>query len=96
VWEEVESPGGRDRVVDGLPYTIGELRYSLQQEMAYTLGDLLIRRTHIAFETRDHGEGVAERVAALAAAAHGWSAADAREAVLDYQREVTRMFSIDP
>lgn len=96
VWKEIEDPGGRDPLVDGLPYTIGELRYSLQQEMACTLGDLLIRRTHLAFETRDHGEDVAERVTALAAAAQGWSAADARAAVLDYRREVTRMFSIDP
>ncbi len=96
VWEEIERPGGRDRVVDELPYSIGELRYSLQEEMAYTLGDLLIRRTHIAFETRDHGEGAAERVAALAAASHGWDTDEARAAVADYRREVTRMFSIDP
>ena len=96
VWEEIEARGGRDRIVDGLPHTVGELRYSLQQEMAYTLGDLLVRRTHIAFETRDHGEGVAERVAALAAAVHGWSADDVRAAVLDYRSDVTRMFSVDP
>ena len=96
VWEEIERPSGRDRVVDELPYTVGELRYSLQHEMAYTLGDVLIRRTHIAFETLDHGEAVAERVSALAAAIHGWDLAGARAAVLDYRREVTRMFSIDP
>ncbi|HEU4786542.1 MAG TPA: glycerol-3-phosphate dehydrogenase/oxidase [Gemmatimonadaceae bacterium] len=96
VWEEIERPSGRDRVVDNLPYTVGELRYSLQHEMAYTLGDVLIRRTHIAFETLDHGEAVAERLAALAAPIHGWDVAGARAAVLDYRREVTRMFSIDP
>jgi glycerol-3-phosphate dehydrogenase len=96
VWEEIERPSGRDRVVDELPYTVGELRYSLQHEMAYTLGDVLIRRTHIAFETLDHGMAVAEAVAALAAAIHGWDLAGARAAVLDYRHEVTRMFSIDP
>jgi glycerol-3-phosphate dehydrogenase len=96
VWEEIGAPGGRDRLVDGLPYTVGEARYSLQQEMACTLGDLLIRRTHIAFETRDHGEAVAERVAALAAAVHGWNAVDVRAALLDYRHDVTRMFSVDP
>ena len=46
---------GRTLVAPDLPYTIGELRYSAANEMAQTLGDLLIRRTHLAFETRDHG-----------------------------------------
>ena len=47
------------RFAADLPYTIGELRYSVANEMAHTLGDLLIRRTHLAFETRDHGVAAA-------------------------------------
>ena len=33
--------------------------------MACTLGDLLIRRVHVAFETRDNGRAAARKVAAF-------------------------------
>ena len=39
-------------LVDGLPYTGAHLVYGVKAEMAQTLADLLIRRTHIAFEDR--------------------------------------------
>src|SRR5262249_46851163 len=64
VWSEISSDGGDVTLVDGLPYTIGELRYCAKYELACTLGDLLIRRTKLAFETRDHGQSIADRAAA--------------------------------
>ena len=77
VWDEMlRDADGRAPVAPDLPYTIGELRYSVANEMAQTLGDLLIRRTHLAFETRDHGVAAAERVAAAVAPQLGWTAAD--------------------
>jgi glycerol-3-phosphate dehydrogenase len=87
VWREIEAGDGRATLDDSLPYTVGELRYAVANEMACTIGDLLIRRTHLAFETRDHGLGVAER----AASAVGWS----RDAISDYEREVARVFAVD-
>ena len=86
---------GRERVVDGLPYTIGELRYCARNEMAHTVADLLIRRTHLAFETRDHGLGVAPIVAQSVTRVVGGFAPDTLGAVEDYAREVERIFSID-
>ena len=50
-------------LMDGLPYTGAHLVYGVSNEMAQDLSDLLIRRTHLAFETRDHGKSVATRAA---------------------------------
>jgi glycerol-3-phosphate dehydrogenase len=94
VWKDI-SAHGMSRVVDGLPYTLGELRFSARREMARTLGDLLIRRTHVAFETRDHGVGVAAMVADAVAPLLGWDFSLQRRAVAAYQKEVERLFSID-
>jgi glycerol-3-phosphate dehydrogenase len=77
------------------PYLLAELRFAVSEEHAMTLGDLLIRRTPIAFETRDHGRAVARRVTPLVAPWLGWSAAQMAAALADYEAEVERMFRVD-
>ncbi len=94
VWAEINAAGGDERLLDGRPYTVGELRYCARHEMACTLGDLLIRRTKIAFETRDQGLSVAQRAAAGVAEALGWSQDASAGAVAEYAREVSRIFAI--
>jgi glycerol-3-phosphate dehydrogenase len=93
VWAECASDGAR-RVVADLPYTHGELRYAVRQELALTLGDLFIRRTHLAFETRDHGMNDARAAAATVAPLLGWTADEQRRAIDDYEIEVERIFAI--
>ena len=96
VWEVARSrPDGADRVVPSLPYTIGELLYSATSELACTLGDLLIRRTHLAFEVHDHGRDVAIRVATLVAPILGWDEARRASEVRSYNDEVARVFSVE-
>jgi glycerol-3-phosphate dehydrogenase len=93
VWDAIRRDAdGRALVASELPYTMGELRYSVANEMAQTLGDLLVRRTHVAFETRDHGAAAAERVAAAVAPQLGWTAADQRRAIEDYMEEAESIF----
>jgi glycerol-3-phosphate dehydrogenase len=80
--------GDPTEIVAGLPYLMGSMAMSVERELACTLGDLLIRRTHIAFETRDNGRAAARRVADFL----GWGAKE-----LDrYDAEVARIFAIDP
>ena len=56
VWSLTEAdPALASFVEPGLPYLYAELLHAITHEQAATLGDLLIRRTPIAFETRDHG-----------------------------------------
>ena len=90
------EPDGRDRVHPMLPYTFGELRHAAREELACTLGDLLIRRTHLAFETRDQGRSVAAEVAARVGPVLGWDASRQAVEVRRYEREVERIFAVEP
>ncbi len=76
------------------PYLMAELRYAVECEMAATLGDLLIRRTPIAFEMRDAGQVVARRIAPAVARWLGWSTEATERAIADYDAESRRMFGI--
>jgi glycerol-3-phosphate dehydrogenase len=79
----------------GLPYRMSALRAGVEKEFACTLGDLLIRRTRVAFETRDNGRAAARRAADFVAPLLGWDAhARARE-LARYDAEVARVFTID-
>ena len=83
-------------LVPGLPYTGADLVHAVRHEMATTLSDLLIRRTHLAFETRDHGRSAAGRAAEIVAPALGWSE-DVKSARLrEYVHDVERIFTITP
>lgn len=95
VWAEIASGDGAERVDDSLPYVAGELRYAVRNELACTLGDLLVRRTHIAFETRDHGAAAAERAAAIVGPILGWDRDAQRGALASYANEIERIFSVD-
>lgn len=75
-------------------YRFGDLRFACENEMARTLGDLLIRRTHLAFERRDNARSLARSVAEYVAPFLGWSAADIAEHLDRYEDEVTRMFAV--
>ena len=81
-------------LVDGLQYTGAHLVHGVKAEMAQTLADLLIRRTHIAFETRDHGSSIALRAARIVSPLLGWSEETANARVREYERDVERMFAI--
>ena len=96
-WREIQSaPGGAERVDLRSLCRLGEMRYACNAEMACTLADLLIRRTRLAFETRDHGRSAAVRVAQHVAPLLGWTAADIAAEVDRYGRAVDQMFSVDP
>jgi glycerol-3-phosphate dehydrogenase len=92
-----EDGDGRvsERLVPELPYTVNDVLAAVDHELACTIADVLIRRTHLAFETRDHGASVAARVAGLLAPRLGWSATDVARQLDDYRAEVARLFTID-
>jgi len=99
-WRNVWSYAQRDaslgrRLVADLPYLLAEVPHAVEREMACTLSDVLVRRTHIAFETRDHGRGAARRVAPLMAAALGWHPDETTRQLAAYDAEVYRIFRID-
>jgi glycerol-3-phosphate dehydrogenase len=54
-----------------------------------------MRRTHLAFETRDHGVAAARRMASVMASRLDWSEFAVAEQLAAYERDVRRVFSID-
>ncbi|HET9426393.1 MAG TPA: glycerol-3-phosphate dehydrogenase/oxidase [Gemmatimonadaceae bacterium] len=77
-------------------YRFGDLRFACEHEAARTLGDLLIRRTHLAFERRDNARSLARPVAEYVAPLLGWSPDDVAAQLDLYEREVEAMFGVDP
>ena len=96
VWSLAEADASlRTRISPERPYILAELRYGVEHELARTLGDLLIRRVPLAFETEDNGREAARRVGPMVAEWLGWDAARLDLALVDYDREVSAMFSVD-
>lgn len=95
VWALVEQDASlRARVTPERPYMLAELRYAIEREHARTLGDLLIRRTPVAFETTDHGHSAAGNIAARVAEWLGWDEVETARALADYEEETRRMFDV--
>ena len=84
-----------ERVVADLPYIAAEVAYAVEHELACTLADVFIRRTHIAFETRDHGQAAARRMAPIMATRLDWSDVVMAQQLAAYDSDVRRLFSID-
>jgi len=89
-----EDPRFSQRLVPELLYTGGHLVYGVRREKAQTLSDLLIRRTHLAFETRDHGRSIAVRAAEIVAPLLKWDEPTKSARIREYEQDVGRMFAI--
>ncbi len=86
------DPALGERLVPELAYTVGDLVYAIEHEMALTLSDLLMRRTRVAFELADHGVSAAPRIVDAIAAAARWRDYANRVQVEAYIGEVARVF----
>jgi len=95
VWQATGDPGERERLVAESPLTGTECAWAVDHEMAVTLGDVLIRRTHVAFDLPDQARSLAPRVAAIMAPRLGWDAAAVRAALAAYEAEVEATFGVD-
>ncbi len=82
------------RIVPGLPYIWAEVPYAVQHEMALTLSDFMVRRTHIIHEDKDQGTACAAEVAAAMARELGWDSAEVERQMRAYDQQValTRAF----
>jgi glycerol-3-phosphate dehydrogenase len=89
-----DDPALAVRLVEGLPYTGAHLVYGVTNEMAVDLSDLLIRRAHLAFETRDHGKSTAPRAADIVAPLLGWDDLTKRTRIREFEQDIARIFTI--
>ena len=96
VWTLAESNDAlRAPLIPGLPYVVAELHWAVEHEMALTLGDLLIRRLHVAYETADHAAALAPAVTRSVAPLLGWTIAEQKQQLVAYAAEVERMFAVE-
>ncbi|MGZ8375902.1 MAG: glycerol-3-phosphate dehydrogenase/oxidase [Gemmatirosa sp.] len=100
-WRDVWALAAHDarlaaRVDAALPYVGAELVHAVDRELACTLADLLVRRTPIAFETRDAGRAAARTAAGIVAPLLGWDDAAVARALADYDREAARLIGVAP
>ena len=95
VWSLTQAdPALAATVEPGLPYLYAELLHAVTHEQAATIGDLLIRRTPVAFETRDHGRSTARRISHVVGRWMRWSDVETDEAVESYDGESGAIFRI--
>jgi glycerol-3-phosphate dehydrogenase len=78
-----------------LGWTVRQIRRAATHEFARTLGDVMIRRTKIAFETHDQGRALAPRIAAELAPLLAWNATRVDRELAAYGQEVARIFRIE-
>ena len=83
-----ENPALGERIVPDLPYVMAEVVYSINHEMALTVSDVLIRRTHVIYETSDGGLSRARAVADLMASRLGWDESAIERQLSHYTSEV--------
>lgn len=99
-WEAIWSLAGRDGrlrvpVADDLPFIGAEYVHAAAEEMAESLGDLLIRRTPAAFAARDHAVSMAPVVARLVAPVLEWDQERIDHELRAYEHEIERMFAVE-
>ena len=78
-------------LVTGQPWTPAEVMYQARREMALTVSDVLVRRTHAFYHCADQAVAAAPKVAELLGGELGWDAARSAASVSAYRAEVERM-----
>jgi len=92
---EADDPELARSVIHGLPYTCSDVALAVLDEMAVTLADVMIRRTHIAFELADHGVSSARSIAKEMGELLRWGDKRTQSRIDEYSNEVSRLFG-DP
>jgi glycerol-3-phosphate dehydrogenase len=78
-------------LLDGWPVLQAEVVYHARREMALTVADVMVRRTHLFHGDAGRGTGAAALVAGLLAKELGWDAGREAESLAAYLDEVRRM-----
>ena len=74
----------------GLPDIEAEVVFAARQEDARSLGDVLVRRTHLFWQAPRQGEACLDRASRLLAGELGWEDRRRGEDIAEYERELAR------
>lgn len=76
------------RLVPGRPEVMAQVDWAVEEELAATVCDVLVRRTQVFYRDRDQGLGAAPLVAARMAELLGWDEAQRARELARYHDEV--------
>ncbi|MCB9708088.1 MAG: glycerol-3-phosphate dehydrogenase [Myxococcales bacterium] len=79
-----ERPDLLAPLIDGLPEILAQVYFAVEQELARSVTDVLVRRTQIFFRARDHGLAALDVVSCHMAPLLGWSSTDTEKQRSDY------------
>lgn len=93
VWALAAAHPHLSQQIHGEHQALGaQVLFAIREEMAQRVSDILFRRTHVAFETRDHGLEAAAPVAELMRAELGWNDQKAAREVQQYRSDIEQFF----
>jgi glycerol-3-phosphate dehydrogenase len=84
------DPGLAEPVIEGHTTIWAELLHAMRREMALTLTDLLIRRTHLFYVAPGQVLDAIDRIAQFAAGEMGWDGERRDAEITAYRQEVSR------
>lgn len=84
------DPALAEPLVEGRPEVLAQVDAAVEEELAKTVSDVMIRRTQLYFRDLDQGLGATEKVADRMAKLLGWDAERKTREVYAYQAEVAR------
>ena len=84
----LDAPELAGRLEPGLAYPWACVTHAIEEEMAQTVSDVLIRRTRVILESPDGGMKLAPRVAQRLARTLGWDSAESHRQLREYQHYV--------
>ncbi len=96
VVSEAAADGELDRLVPGLPYLVGEVRWAVRHEWALTLSDVLERRLRVSLRNAAAGGPAIELAASIMAEELGWSDDERARQVRAYVDGVVRERGVVP
>ena len=79
-----------EKIQDDRPEIMAQVRFGMDEELAFSLRDIFIRRTQLFFRAHDQGLGSAERVAQYMAQRLGWNEETIQKEIEAYHLEVDR------
>jgi glycerol-3-phosphate dehydrogenase len=83
-----KDPALLEPIVPGRVEIMAQVDFGVQEELAASVSDILIRRTQIIFRDFDQGLGAADKVANRLAQLIGWSAEEKQKSIDYYKSEV--------
>ncbi|MGB5811581.1 MAG: glycerol-3-phosphate dehydrogenase [Polyangiales bacterium] len=84
----VDDAAQCEPIVDGRPDIVAQIDWAVNEELAASVADVMIRRTQLFYRDPDQGLGVVEKVADRLAALIGWDAAERARHVDAYKARV--------